>query len=85
MLFRSQPRATKDVLQAVLRNPLAIIILIAVGSILLGIIGALVAVPIGSAIYGVMKFLTGRDPEHPLPYADETPPSPPPAAPAPAA
>lgn len=62
-----------DVLQplvmgkAVSLNPLAIIILIAIGSILLGIIGALVAVPIGSAIYRVLKYLTGRDPEYPLP------------------
>jgi predicted PurR-regulated permease PerM len=65
-----------DVLQplvmgkAVSLNPLAIIILIAVGSILLGIIGALVAVPIGSAIYRVLKYLTGRDPEYPLPGRD---------------
>lgn len=62
-----------DVLQplvmgkAVSLNPLAIIILIAIGSILLGIIGALVAVPIGAAIYRVLKYLTDRDPEHPLP------------------
>lgn len=62
-----------DVLQplvmgkAVSLSPLAIIILIAIGSVLLGIIGALVAVPIGSAIYGVLKYVTGRDPDHPLP------------------
>ncbi|MFM9136399.1 MAG: AI-2E family transporter, partial [bacterium] len=62
-----------DVLQplvmgkAVSLNPLAIIILIAMGSILLGIIGALVAVPIGAAVYRVLKYLTDRDPEHPLP------------------
>jgi putative heme transporter len=62
-----------DVLQplvmgkAVSLNPLAIIILIAIGSILLGIIGALVAVPIGAAVYRVLKYLTNRDPEHPLP------------------
>lgn len=62
-----------DVLQplvmgkAVSLNPLAIIILIAIGSILLGIIGALVAVPIGASIYRVLKYLTNRDPEHPLP------------------
>lgn len=62
-----------DVLQplvmgkAVSLNPLAIIILIAMGSILLGIIGALVAVPIGAAVYRVLKYLTNRDPEHPLP------------------
>ena len=53
--------------KAVSLNPLAIIILIAIGSILLGIIGALVAVPIGASIYRVLKYLTNRDPEHPLP------------------
>ena len=56
--------------KAVSLNPLAIIILIAIGSIVLGIIGALVAVPLGAAIYRVMKYLTGRDPEHPLPGRD---------------
>lgn len=62
-----------DVLQplvmgkAVSLNPLAIIILIAIGSIVLGIVGALVAVPIGASIYRVMKYLTNRDPENPLP------------------
>lgn len=61
-----------DVLQplvmgkAVSLNPLAIIILIAIGSITLGIIGALIAVPIGAAIYRVLKYLTDRDPEHPF-------------------
>lgn len=60
-----------DVLQplvmgkAVSLHPLAIIILIAIGSLTLGIIGALVAVPIGAAVYRVVKFLSGRDPEHP--------------------
>jgi len=56
--------------KAVSLNPLAIIILIAIGSIVLGIIGALVAVPFGAAIYRVMKYLTGRDPDHPLPGRD---------------
>jgi len=61
-----------DVLQplvmgkAVSLNPLAIILMIAIGSITLGIIGALVAVPIGAAIYRVAKYLTNRDPEHPF-------------------
>lgn len=60
-----------DVLQplvmgkAVSLHPLAIIILIAIGSLTLGIIGALIAVPIGAAIYRVVKFLSGRDPDHP--------------------
>ncbi|MFY9331845.1 MAG: AI-2E family transporter [Candidatus Nanopelagicales bacterium] len=61
-----------DVLQplvmgkAVSLHPLAIILLIAIGSITLGIIGALVAVPIGAAIYRVAKYLTNRDPEYPF-------------------
>lgn len=53
--------------KAVSLNPLAIIILIAIGSIVLGIIGALVAVPIGASIYRVLKYLTNRDPDNPLP------------------
>lgn len=60
-----------DVLQpivmgkAVNLHPLAIVFAIAAGSIAMGIVGALVAVPIAGAIYGVAQFLTGRDPhEH---------------------
>lgn len=58
-----------DVLQplvmgkAVNLHPLAIVISIAAGSIVLGIVGALVAVPIVGAAYGVAKYLTGRDPD----------------------
>lgn len=48
-------------------HPLAIIVAIAAGSIALGIVGALVAVPIAAACYGVAKFVTGRDPKHPYP------------------
>jgi predicted PurR-regulated permease PerM len=61
-----------DVLQplvmgkAVNLAPLAIVMAIAIGSVALGIIGALVAVPIAGAIYGVMKYLSGRDPDRPL-------------------
>lgn len=61
-----------DVLQplvmgkAVNLHPLAIVAAIAAGSIALGIVGALIAVPIAGAVYGVAKYLTGRDPEHPL-------------------
>lgn len=69
--------------KAVSLNPLAIIILIAIGSTLLGIIGALVAVPIGASIYRVLKYLTDRDPEHPLP--GHPPPEPSAATPATAA
>lgn len=60
-----------DVLQpivmgkAVNLHPLAIVFAIAAGSIAMGIVGALIAVPITGAIYGVAQFLTGRDPhEH---------------------
>jgi len=62
-----------DVLQplvmgkAVNLHPLAIILAIAAGSIVLGIVGALVAVPIAGAVYGVAKYLTGRDPDNPFP------------------
>jgi predicted PurR-regulated permease PerM len=62
-----------DVLQplvmgkAVSLHPLAIIFAIAAGSIALGIVGALIAVPIAGAVYGVAKFVTGRDPDHPWP------------------
>lgn len=56
-----------DVLQplvmgkAVNLHPLAIVMAIAAGGIVLGIVGALVAVPIAGAVYGVAKYLTGRD------------------------
>lgn len=62
-----------DVLQplvmgkAVNLHPLAIVIAIAAGSIALGIVGALIAVPIAGAAYGVAKYVTGRDPDHPFP------------------
>ncbi len=69
-----------DVLQplvmgkAVSLHPLAIVFAIAAGGITLGIVGALIAVPIAGAIYKVAKYLTGRDPDNPYP-----PPSTPPA------
>ena len=62
-----------DVLQplvmgkAVKLHPLAIVFSIAAGSIALGIVGALIAVPIAGAAYGVAKYLTGRDPDNPYP------------------
>lgn len=70
-----------DVLQplvmgkAVSLHPLAIVFAIAAGSIAMGIVGALIAVPIAGAIYKVAKYLTGRDPENPFP---PPPPAPPP-------
>jgi len=71
-----------DVLQplvmgkAVNLHPLAIILAIAAGSIVLGIVGALVAVPIAGAVYGVAKYLTGRDPDNPFPPVRPFVPSP---------
>jgi putative heme transporter len=53
--------------KAVNLHPLAIIMAIAAGSIALGIVGALIAVPIAGAVYGVAKYLTGRDPNNPYP------------------
>ncbi len=53
--------------KAVSLHPLAIILAIAAGSIALGIVGALIAVPIAGAVYGVAKYLTGRDPDNPYP------------------
>ncbi len=68
-----------DVLQpmvmgkAVSLHPLAIVFAIAAGGIAMGIVGALIAVPVAGAVYKVAKYLTGRDPENPWPA------SPPPA------
>lgn len=79
-----------DVLQplvmgkAVSLHPLAIVFAIAVGSITLGIVGALIAVPIAGAIYKVAKYLTGRDPDNPFP-PPPTPPDPSSASPSRAA
>jgi predicted PurR-regulated permease PerM len=66
--------------KAVNLHPLAIVIAIAVGAISLGIVGALVAVPITGAVYGVMKYVSNRDPEHPYNSPAPTPVAPPPAA-----
>jgi predicted PurR-regulated permease PerM len=71
-----------DVLQpmvmgkAVSLHPLAIVFAIAAGGIAMGIVGALIAVPIAGAIYKVAKYLTGRDPEHPYPPPATAPPDP---------
>lgn len=68
-----------DVLQplvmgkAVSLHPLAIVFAIAAGGIAMGIVGALIAVPVAGAIYSVAKYLTGRDPEHPYPAPDPPP------------
>lgn len=68
-----------DVLQplvmgkAVSLHPLAIVTIIATGALTFGVIGALIAIPIASSIYVVIKFLTGRDPDHPYPTATSPP------------
>lgn len=46
--------------KAVSLHPLAIVIIIGVGAIAMGIVGALIAVPIASSIYSVLKYLSGR-------------------------
>ena len=45
---------------AVQLHPLAIVSMIAFGTLTFGILGALLAVPIGGTIYAVAKYLTGR-------------------------
>jgi len=71
-----------DVLQplvmgkAVNLAPLAIVIAIAIGSVALGIIGALIAVPIAGAAYGVLKYVSGRDPDRPTSAPAATAPTP---------
>ena len=66
-----------DVLQPVVMgkavnlHPLAIVVAIAAGSIALGIVGALIAVPVAGAAYGVAKYFTNRDPDHPFPEFQE--------------
>lgn len=45
---------------AVSLHPLAIVSMIAFGTLTFGIMGALLAVPIGGTIYSVAKYLTGR-------------------------
>ncbi|MEI6360959.1 MAG: AI-2E family transporter [Actinomycetes bacterium] len=77
-----------DVLQplvmgkAVSLHPLAIVFAIAAGGIAMGIVGALIAVPVAGAIYSVAKFLTGRDPERPFPPPPLSEPAPAAVAPA---
>lgn len=46
--------------KAVSLHPLAIVTIIAVGAMTMGIIGALIAIPVASSIYAVLKYLTGR-------------------------
>ena len=60
-----------DVLQplimgkAVSLHPLAIVVVLAIGTISGGLLGALVCVPLAATIYAIAKYLTGRMPEGP--------------------
>jgi outer membrane biosynthesis protein TonB len=73
--------------------PLAVIVAILAGSSVLGVVGALVAIPIAAALqivikefYGERVAVAGPDvPDEPGPDALPPPPPPPPAPPAPAA
>ena len=51
--------------RAVALHPLAIVMLVAIGTATMGFLGALLAVPVGLVIYTVAKYLTDRIPEHP--------------------
>lgn len=59
--------------KAVSLHPLAIVTIIATGALTFGVIGALIAIPIASSIYVVIKYLTGRDPDHPYPTGASPP------------
>lgn len=64
--------------KAVALHPLAVILAVAVGSFLLGIVGALFAVPVLAVVNSTMRYLTGDDPfpqlgDGPMPGADPQP------------
>jgi predicted PurR-regulated permease PerM len=67
-------------------HPLAVIVGILAGSALLGVVGALVAIPVVAALQIVLREFFGeqRDPPPELESPDAPPPLPPPAKPAPA-
>jgi predicted PurR-regulated permease PerM len=48
-------------------HPLVVILSVTIGSVSAGIVGAIVAVPVVSVIWVVIRYLTGRDPDHPRP------------------
>lgn len=47
--------------QSVNMHPVGIVLVTAIGAAYLGIIGALVGVPVAAAVYGIMKYLRGPD------------------------
>ena len=46
-------------------HPLVVILSVTIGSVGAGIVGAVVAVPVVSVFWVVIRYLSGRDPEHP--------------------
>ncbi len=50
-------------------HPLVVILSVTIGSVGAGIVGAVVAVPVVSVFWVVIRYLSGRDPEHPRPPA----------------
>jgi predicted PurR-regulated permease PerM len=63
-------------------HPLAIVTIIAAGALTLGIVGALIAIPVASSFYAVAKYLAGRDPDNPFPHPGRDGPPDPPSEPA---
>jgi putative heme transporter len=51
--------------RAVALHPMAIVLLVAIGTAILGFLGALIAVPVGLVVYMVTKYLTDRLPDYP--------------------
>ena len=47
--------------KAVSLHPLAIVTIIAVGAMTMGIVGALIAVPVASSMYAVLKYVTHKE------------------------
>jgi len=62
--------------------PLAVIVAILAGAALLGIVGALIAIPIAAALQIVLREFYGEEPE-PVPPLSAPPPSEPPEGPPP--
>lgn len=46
-------------------HPLVVILSVTMGSVAAGIIGAILAVPVVAVIWVIIRYLTGRDPDHP--------------------
>jgi predicted PurR-regulated permease PerM len=46
-------------------HPLVVILSVTMGSVVAGIIGAIVAVPVVAVIWVIIRYLTGRDPDNP--------------------